>query len=30
MIVKSQDSKRREFKGIKFEVLATGDCKSSA
>ena len=25
MIVKSNDSKHREFKGVKFEVLATGD-----
>jgi quercetin dioxygenase-like cupin family protein len=25
MIVKSKDSKHREFKGVKFEVLATGD-----
>lgn len=25
MIVKSQDSKQREFKGVNFEVLATGD-----
>jgi quercetin dioxygenase-like cupin family protein len=25
MIVKSKDSKQREFKGVKFEVLATGD-----
>ncbi len=25
MIVKSQDSKHKEFKGVTFEVLATGD-----
>ena len=25
MIVKSKDSKQREFKGVKFEVLATGE-----
>jgi len=25
MIVKSNESKSREFKGVKFEVLATGD-----
>ncbi len=25
MIVKSKDSKHREFKGVKFEVLATGE-----
>ena len=25
MIIKSKDSKQREFKGVHFEVLATGD-----
>ena len=25
MIIKSADSKKREFKGVKFEVLATGE-----
>jgi len=25
MIVKSKDSKKREFKGVKFEILAVGD-----
>jgi len=25
MVVKSSDSKHREFKGIKFELLSTGD-----